>query len=224
MEKGYIKLYRQLQANKLWLSEPFTRGQAWVDMLLLANHADGYIRKRGVRVDIKRGQLGWSERKMAERWKWSRGKVRRFLNELKTDLQIEPQKNNVTTLITITNYNEFQTTEPQTVPQTDHKQYQNNNVKKGKNEKNTAYSAEFQQIWEAYPKKTDKKKSWLKWQSMNGERPDIETLLSAIENQKLSRSWKEGFVPHMTTWLNGARWEDEVESDSGDDIMQWSRK
>ena len=99
MEKGYIKLYRQLQANKLWLSEPFTRGQAWVDMLLLANHADGYIRKRGVRVDIKRGQLGWSERKMAERWKWSRGKVRRFLNELKTPSRLilfhEPLKDSL---------------------------------------------------------------------------------------------------------------------------------
>ena len=57
---------------------------------------------------------------------------------------------------------------------------------------------------------------------MNGLRPGIETLLSAIERQKISRSWKEGFVPHLSTWLNGARWEDEVEAVK-DDIMQWDR-
>ena len=94
---------------------------------------------------------------------------------------------------------------------------------KEKKEKRNTYSTKFQQLWAAYPKKTDKKKSWLKWQSMNGERPDIETLLSAIEKQKLSRSWKEGFIPHMTTWLNGARWEDEVEI-LKDDLSEWEWK
>jgi len=92
MERGYIKLYRRLQSNKLWLSEPFSRGQAWVDMVLLANYKDGFMRKRGVRVDIQRGQLGWSERKLAERWQWSRGKVRRFLKELEKDENIVPNK------------------------------------------------------------------------------------------------------------------------------------
>jgi len=132
MEKGFVKLSRNLLNNRMWLAEPFTRGQAWVDMFSLANHRDGYIRKRGVKVVVKRGQLGWSERALAERWKWSRGKVRRFLNELKKDENIVPQKSNVTTLITITNYDEYQGYGPQTVPQTDHKQYQNKNDKKDK--------------------------------------------------------------------------------------------
>jgi hypothetical protein len=92
IEGGWIKLYRKLQQNDLWTFEPFTRGQAWVDLLLLANHKDGFIRVRGIRVEVKRGQVGWSEIKLAERWKWSRGKVRRFLFELECDGQIIKSK------------------------------------------------------------------------------------------------------------------------------------
>jgi len=122
----------------MWLSEQFTRGQAWVDMLGLANHKSGYIRKRGVRVELKRGHLGWSQRELADRWKWSRGKIIRFLNELESEHMIEQQKTNVTTLIYIVNYNNYQQyepkvvpqKEPQTVPETDHKQYLNNNDNK----------------------------------------------------------------------------------------------
>lgn len=91
-----------------------------MDLLLLANFTDGTIRKRGIKVEVKRGQVGFSERELADRWGWSRGKVGRFLDELKNEQQIEPQngpqKNNVTSLITITNYDRYQTGEPQNGP------------------------------------------------------------------------------------------------------------
>ena len=137
MNKGYVSIWRKLLDSKLWLSEPFTRGQAWVDMIMLANHKDGYIRVRGVRVEVKRGQLGWSQRSLANRWKWSRGKVLRFFAELESEKErkIVPQKNNVTSLITIINYDSYQsngTTNSTTDgPQTGHKQYQNNNDNNG---------------------------------------------------------------------------------------------
>lgn len=146
--KGWIQLHRKLTQNPLWTAEPFTRGQAWVDLLILANFKDGHIRVRGVRVEIKRGQTGWSLEKLSDRWSWSRGKVKRFLNELETDQQIVQQKNRITTVITIVNYNDYQTDGttnsttsdttdgttdgPQTVQQTDTK----NNVNNINNEKN----------------------------------------------------------------------------------------
>lgn len=108
MKEGWISLHRKIQDNPLWLSEPFTRGQAWVDLIILANHRGGYIRKDGYRIDLERGQLGWSTVRLAERWKWSRGKVNRFLKELKTDGQIEQQTDNRTSIITICNYEEYQ--------------------------------------------------------------------------------------------------------------------
>ena len=199
------------------MSEPFTRAQAWIDMLLLANHKTNFIRKRGVLVEVKKGQLGWSEVALSKRWQWSRGKLRRFLNELKTVQQIEQQKNNVTTLITIINYESYQegSTAKRTPDgqQTDSKRYRNKNGKNGKNEKKETYTAEFEQFWGAYPRKANKKKAFEAWQKLNGNSPSVEELLKILEGQKKNKDWlKDGgrFIPYPSTWLNGHRWEDEA--------------
>ena len=146
MHRGYIKLYRRIEDNPTWTEDSFTRGQAMVDLLLLANHKDGSIRKRGIKINVPRGCIGWSERELATRWRWSRGKVRRFIKELSTGKdpflspQKSPQNKNVTCLYKIEKYSQYQgngTTERTTNgPQTDRKRYQNKNVKNEKNEKN----------------------------------------------------------------------------------------
>lgn len=141
--EGWIKIHRKIMDNPLYLSEPFTRMQAWIDLLLLANHKEGFFYVRGNKVVVGRGQVGTSSRTLASRWQWSRGKVERFLKDLENDNQIEPQKNNVITLISICNYDDYQNTEPQTEPQTSRRQTtdepqtdRNKNDKKEKNEKN----------------------------------------------------------------------------------------
>jgi ABC-type multidrug transport system ATPase subunit len=37
----------------------------------------------------------------------------------------------------------------------------------------------------------------------------LDEMLAAVANQRTSKSWVDGFVPHLSTWLNGKRWEDE---------------
>ena len=70
----------------------------------------------------------------------------------------------------------------------------------------------FDKFWEAYPNKKDKQKAikaWIKHQ------PDIVNVLKAIVVQKNSEQWKKDngqYIPLPTTWLNGARWEDEVKT------------
>lgn len=105
---GWIKLHRKITENPLYFSEQFNRSMAWIDLLLLANHTDNYFFKRGIRVDVKIGQVGYDLDSLSKRWKWSRGKVERFLLMLENDGQIVRHKNNVTTLISITNYKEYQ--------------------------------------------------------------------------------------------------------------------
>jgi len=105
---GWIKLHRKITENPLYFSEPFNRSMAWVDMLLIANHADNYFFKRGIRVEVKVGQIGYDLDTLGKRWQWSRGKVERFMQMLENDNQIIRQKTNVTTLISIVNYKEYQ--------------------------------------------------------------------------------------------------------------------
>jgi hypothetical protein len=105
---GWIKLHRQLLDNPLWKCEPFTRGQAWIDLLILANYEKSFFFKRGVRIDVDRGQIARSEVELSDRWKWSRSKVRKFLNDLEKEQQIVQQKSNVTQLITVLKYDFYQ--------------------------------------------------------------------------------------------------------------------
>lgn len=106
---GWIRLHRKITENPLYFSEPFNRSMAWIDLLLLANHSENYFFKRGIRVDVKVGQIGYDLDSLAKRWKWSRGKVERFILMLENDNQVVRQKTNVTTLISIVNYKEYQT-------------------------------------------------------------------------------------------------------------------
>lgn len=105
---GWIKLYRKITENPLYFSEAFTRLQAWIDLLIIANHDESYIYVRGNKVEIKRGQVGKAQDTLADRWKWSRGKVDRFLKELEKSGQIVRQKNSVMSLISIVNYEVYQ--------------------------------------------------------------------------------------------------------------------
>lgn len=107
--KNFITLSRKLLDNPLWLQKPFSMGQAWVDLLMLANYKESYFIKRGVKITVKRGQLGISVKGLADRWGWSKGKVDRYLDILRSEHQIEYQKNNLTTLITLINYESYQT-------------------------------------------------------------------------------------------------------------------
>ncbi len=110
-KKNYFKVNRRLLDHPLWKSEPFTKGQAWVDLIGNANYADSYFYKKTIRIDVKRGQSASSIETLKERWGWSRGKASRFLNLLETEGMIVQQRGNQTTLITICNYEVYQSSQ-----------------------------------------------------------------------------------------------------------------
>lgn len=138
--EGWIKLHRGLLDNDLWRSEPFSRGQAWVDLLLLANHKESFFYKRGNKVIVKRGQVGRSSVELSDRWKWSRTKINKFLKDLEKEQQIIIHKSNVTQLLTIVNYDVYQEKEQQTEQQKDNRKtaevQQKDTYKNEKKEKN----------------------------------------------------------------------------------------
>lgn len=107
---GWVSIHRKISENELWFSEKFTKGQAWLDLIIFANHTPRSIWIHGVEVRVGRGQIAWSERTMSKRWKWSRNKVRRFLSWLESNQQITQKKTNTTSLITISNYDKYQDT------------------------------------------------------------------------------------------------------------------
>ena len=116
MEKhGFICLHRSIMDEK-WFKEPFTKGQAWIDMLLMAAYKNTTVEIRGISVSLKRGQLAMSEETYSKRWQWHRSKVRRYLDYLASEslMQIKVNTTNVTSVVTIVNYEKYQAAERKT--------------------------------------------------------------------------------------------------------------
>lgn len=139
--KGWITLHRKIEENELWLSEPFSRGQAWVDLLLLANHKPQLLYKRNIPITIQRGQVGWSQDKLAKRWKWGRKKVATFLKTLENAQQIILKNNHTLSHIIIVNYDKYQEKEQQSHNRRTTDRTNNNNVNNDNNIEAEASSA-----------------------------------------------------------------------------------
>lgn len=110
MAKGYILLHRQIWDNRIWKdSEPFDKRSAWIDLLLMANHADNEIVRGMSVIKIKRGQIHTSNRNLAKRWHWSTNKVVRYLLLLSEQGMITVSGTPNGTRLTIEKYGVFQT-------------------------------------------------------------------------------------------------------------------
>ena len=127
--EGYVKLHRQIIENDLWFSEKFTKAQAWIYLLLLATHKDRTLYIRGVEINLKPGQLCYSQVSLADRWKWNRKTVNKFLNDLEKRKMVDTKKDNITTIISINKWVLYQWDGQQSGQQKDSRTDTNKNVK-----------------------------------------------------------------------------------------------
>ena len=108
VNKGWISLYRSIQDNWLWEEKPFSKAQAWLDLLLSANHKEAKILMDNTLIKLEKGSFFTSELKLADRWGWSKKKVRNFLELLSNDNMIVKESTKKGTKITIVNYEVYQ--------------------------------------------------------------------------------------------------------------------
>ena len=107
-DKGYIKIYRDIRDHWIWEVRPYDKARAWIDLIMTANHEKKTILFDGRLMTIERGQHMTSLKTLAARWGWTRSKVKRFLDVLKSEQMINTKRNRNGTLITIVNYGIYQ--------------------------------------------------------------------------------------------------------------------
>lgn len=107
-KEGYIKLYRKFFANPLWV-EPreYSRAEAWLDLIQAAGIEERVIILDGRAIESRRGELAASRRFLENRWRWSAGKVTRFLDMLKSQGMIETRNEHGQTVIRLCNYDTY---------------------------------------------------------------------------------------------------------------------
>jgi hypothetical protein len=98
----------------------------------------------------------------------------------------------------------------------EHMENENENINENINNKNN--ESEFEVFWRAYPKKSGSKKAAFdNWKKLNGDKPNIDTILTAIKTQKLWRENAAGeFRPEWKDperWIKGRMWEVELSED-----------
>lgn len=70
----------------------------------------------------------------------------------------------------------------------------------------------FEAFWIAYPRKVGKGAALKIWTRIKPSAELTERMLTAVHLAKQSEQWKKEngrFIPHLATWLNQGRWDDE---------------
>ncbi|HEI8028545.1 TPA: DnaD domain-containing protein [Staphylococcus aureus] len=152
---GWISIDRSIQNHWLFKEKrTFSKFEAWIYLLMEANHSKAKVPIGNQIVTVERGQRLTSILTLSDLFNWSRFKVKTFLDLLESDGMLEVKTTSKYTLITIANYDFYQSEQGRNQHQNDikptskqhqsninptSKQHQtntNNNDNKDNNEKN----------------------------------------------------------------------------------------
>lgn len=85
----------------------------------------------------------------------------------------------------------------------------------GKTGNGKARDQRFDEFWKLYPRHRNKKKAREIWMRKHLD-DKADTILADLRTRPYQdRQWRDGFIPLSTTYLNGERWEDEMEPMTG---------
>ncbi|WKD08094.1 DnaD domain-containing protein [Staphylococcus aureus] len=134
---GWISIDRSIQNHWLFKEKrTFSKFEAWIYLLMEANHSKAKVPIGNQIVTVERGQRLTSILTLSDLFNWSRFKVKTFLDLLESDGMLEVKTTSKYTLITIVNYDFYQSEQGRNQHQNDIKPTSNNNDNKDNNEKN----------------------------------------------------------------------------------------
>lgn len=108
MSDGYFRLHRSVMSHHLFASGRLSEREAWIWLIAEASYRDHKVRWRNQMIDIKRGQVPTSYRKMADAWGWGVNRVVNFLKLLKNEKMLDTATDTGFVVITICNYEKYQ--------------------------------------------------------------------------------------------------------------------
>jgi hypothetical protein len=187
--------------------------------MLKANHQD----KKWKGILIKRGQHLTSLDAISAGSGLTKSQVRTSIKKLKSTHEIAHESNKQHTVITVINYNLYQSGDTQVSTPMTHESHTsdtpmtpNNNVNNENNKENRSsfINDGFEHWWLNYKKKADKKKALQKFKLITRGFTDdrfteFVNMITKDCKKRFVNTEKE-FVPLPTTYLTGERWNDEI--------------
>ena len=187
---GWIELHRNMLENPIVMKSA-EHCAIWTCLLLLATHKEMDVIFDGKKITLKPGQFITGRKSLASLYNkgLSESKVQRILKDFENEHQIEQQTCTKNRLITIVNWNEYQKIE-QAIEQrvnnkrttTEQQLNTNNNVIM---KKDSIYNTHFEEVWNIYPRKQDKSRSYQCYMArINSGFSEEELLLATKEYAK----------------------------------------
>ena len=214
--EGWVSLHRKITKNWIWNDRPFTKGQAFVDMILICNHADKKVNIKNELILCKRGESLNSLQTWADRWGWDKSKVRRFFKLLVSDSMVELKPTRNTTHLRLIKYGDYNN--KRNTDETQMKLKRNagetqmtlnnkdNNQSTMINNENNKLS--FEKFWNLYDKKVGKKsKIEAKWNKLQDS--DREKIIDHLPKYKISQPDSQ-YRKNPEAYLNNESWNDEI--------------
>lgn len=216
---GWIKIHRSITDHWLYTEKRcFSKFEAWNDILLTVNYSESKIIIKGKIYEIKRGESILSFESWGKRWNWDKSKVRRFFNLLQSDKMISLKCDNITTHLTVCNYDNYQSTgnadetqakresntdETQVKPKENTSEFQMKPIKESKEEE------EQQEVKESKKPKKEKKEivipsisEFMDYYKTNlsEEFPNLDFQIKTKYETWIDNNWKDGFDNEIKNW------------------------
>jgi hypothetical protein len=240
---GYIKLHRK-SLESVVFENPNT-WKVWCYCMLRANHKKTMVQFEGEEIILNPGQFITGRYHGAEGCKMKPSTFNDQIRKLKKLKNLNTKSDNKKTIITIVNWVFYQCNGETPGINSDNDPTTTQHRQECKNDNNVKnmYGQWFESFWDNFPKKVNKKKAELIFHKVCKDDETFQKINSALSSQKLSEQWNKNngqFIPHPSTWLNGERWNDQLnikgqneiskqnnqrnESSTGSDAMQerWS--
>lgn len=219
MKNGFVAFHKKI-VDWEWYQDGNT-ARLFFHLIIKANYSN--VNWEG--ITIKRGQIVTSVNHLSRELNLSPMQIRTSLVKLEKTQNITCKTTNKYTIITVENYDKFQSKKEKATnnitneQQTDNKrittieQYNNNNKKNNINNTCPDCEMKFSIFWNAYPKKVAKKKALESFKKIQPDNELMKVILKAIEEQKQTEQWRKDagkYIPMPVTWLNQERWNDEI--------------
>jgi len=182
---GWISIHRQIKTHWLWEeNRVFSKAEAFIDILLSANHTDNEFLLGNELIKINRGTFITSEVKLMKRWKWSKSKVRAFLLLLDTQHMVYKTTDTKKTTLTVVKYDDYQGLKTTKELQKNIKKTSKEHQKDTNNNDNNDNNEEIKKIIsEVAPQKLPFFFNWLEYRKgVKKEITNIKTL-TALKNR-----------------------------------------
>jgi len=159
-------------------------------------------------VKLNAGELATGRDAIAKHTGLTSQNVRTSLKKLESLGILTSKPTNKYSIISITNWDSYQQTNQQVTSSQPASNQQTNHKQEVKKVKNVKEYISFDDFWHHWPKKTDKQKAEKAWNKLKVTDELYQQIINHCTKAYLTTEKK--FIPNPSTYLNNARWEDEI--------------